>query len=890
MIVAGGSMDMSACDGKPKLEWDLSQPFLYDLNDPDSQFVMFDRRLEGCAVLPFNKPMSEEGGSATVMGRPIPARVCAFTVGGESMWWLAIRLCGVLYEHGQTVHVRISGFRDAEGRVMEPVTLVVQTGPKAEPLTRYAAHERVALEAARDGIVLMKNRRNALPLRPGTMDLFGSGMYEFRICSIGAGKITPRYAIGLLEAARREQACKPNEELCEFFRWTNAVPGEDILRRARARSDTAVMVLSRPSGESTDNSTRRGEARLTGEEEELLAALRGHFDKLVVILNVGYPIDLGFAERYDVDALVYNGFGGMLAGPALMDVLTGRVDPSGRLPDTWPAHYESSPASRNFYNSADGRPRIPTDGEVWLNTVYEEDIYVGYRYFETFPQADHRGYPFGHGLSYTRFERTGERMSFDGQTLYVAATVKNIGDVPGREVLQLYLAKPDGAMEQPARELVAFEKTALLPAGGSCEVALSVPLSRMTSYDASRSAFVALSGEYEVYLGGSVREAVKIGRFYLPADRVVRRVKARMRPNVSFTRFSRRDPDGTYPSGELSGVAENVCVLVPKRGEAESFVHPILPNTGRRLTFADVLRDEGLLPEFVGGMDVKTLSRLSVCAGHGWRVEARGEAGRLFRVRGLGLPEMIAADGNSGVNLHDANIGMPSGVTLAASFDKDLMERVGRVIGEEARALGVHLILAPGMNLHRNGLNGRQPEYFSEDPYLAGTMAGVYCRGLESTGVGGCYKHLIANNAESGRKRNQSIISERAIRELYFRAFAYALEIHEPVSVMTAYNAVNGCFTSCDPELIQGMLFEECGFSGFVMTDWNSYDSADVAEMAAAGNCWITPGSEDDTYAGKIEAAVADGRLDLGQLQENVLRLVRAMVRLERGRRSDAAI
>ena len=247
---------------------------------------------------------------------------------------------------------------------------------------------------------------------------------------------------------------------------------------------------------------------------------------------------------------------------------------------------------------------------------------------------------------------------------------------------------------------------------------------------------------------------------------------------------------------------------------------------------------------------------------------------------------MIVTDGNSGVNLKEGNIGMPSGVTLASSFDKKLMEKVGRVIGEEARELGVQLILAPGMNLHRNPLCGRHPEYFSEDPYLAGVMAGSFCRGLESAGVGGCYKHFLANNAETGRKRNQSILSVRAIRELYFRAFEYALEIHEPVSVMTSYNAVNGLFTSCDPELIEGLLFDECGFEGFVMTDWNSYDSADVAEMAAAGNSWITPGSEDDTYVREIEAAVRDLRLPLGQLQENVLRLMRGLIKLERLRQN----
>ena len=865
----------------PRLQWNLSQPYIYDFNDPDSQFVMFDRRLEGCAVLPFSKPMTEEGGSATVGGRLIPARVCSFTVEGKPMCWLALRLSGLLREYGQTAEIQISGYQDTEGSVMEPVTLTVKAREKASPLPRYAEHERIALEAARDGIVLMKNERDTLPLRPGNVNLFGSGMYSFRLSAVGAGKITPRYAVGLFEAARGESEYKLNEELCEYFRWTDAVPPTELLARARERSDTAVLVLSRPSGENTDNSVCPGQARLTDDEEALLASLRQGFEKLVVILNVGYPMELDFVEKYGVDALLYCGFGGMLGGRALVDVLTGRVNPSGRLTDTWPVRY-TDPVSRNFYTSGNGHPRIPSDSEVWLNTVYEEDIYVGYRYFETFPQAPKDGFPFGHGLSYTRFERKCKELAFDGNTLRLCVSVTNAGKVPGREVLELYLSKPNGVLEQPVRELAAFEKTKLLSPGEGESVTLTVPLSHMASFDEARSAFVVCGGEYGVYLGGSVREAVKIGSFTVPTDITVREVKARMYPNIPFTRLSRRDAENTYPIGKLSGVAENVYGIEPKRREAERFTHPVLPWSDRRLTFADVLADESLLSEFVAGLDVHTLSRLQICAGHGWRMDARGGAGRLYRAAGLDLPEMTVADGNSGVNLKEGNIGMPSGVTLASSFDKRLMEKVGRVIGEEARELGVQLILAPGMNLHRSPLCGRHPEYFSEDPYLAGVMAGSFCRGLESAGVGGCYKHFLANNAETGRKRNQSVLSVRAIRELYFRAFEYALEIHEPASVMTSYNAVNGLFTSCDPELVEGLLFVDCGFEGFVMTDWNSYDSADVAEMAAAGISWITPGSDDDTYVREIEAAVNDGRLPLGQLQENVLRLLRGLIKLER--------
>ena len=372
---------------------------------------------------------------------------------------------------------------------------------------------------------------------------------------------------------------------------------------------------------------------------------------------------------------------------------------------------------------------------------------------------------------------------------------------------------------------------------------------------------------------------MEVGQFCLQEKRLVKQVKNRMRLNMQLECMKQ---GSGMPKGAYSGILPEATGISPDRADLEQFAHPELPKSKEKLTFRDVLADETLLAQFVGNMDVKTLARIAVCASNGWGVEGRGEAGRLYLPEGLELPEFVVADGNSGVNLRTRNIGMPSGTTLCASFDKALMEQVGRVIGEEAKLLGIHLILAPGMNLQRNPLNGRHPEYFSEDPYLAGAMAGHYCKGLESAGVGGCYKHLIANNAESGRKRNQSIISERAIRELYFRAFQYALEVHEPVSVMTAYNAVNGVFTSCDPELIQGLLYEECGFRGFVMTDWTSYDSADVAQMVMAGNAWITPGSSDDTYTSQIEAAVADGKLPLAQLQDNVLRIIGVLVKLNK--------
>lgn len=866
----------------PVLLYDPGQPVHYDFNEPDPQEAMFNPALMGSVRLPFTKPMEPDGGYALIDGLPAACSVETLKLMGQQTWWLALKPGGRLCEYGKISTVQISGFRDKDGNVMVPAEFQIATPSKVDPDPADWEREKIALQAAQDGIVLMKNDNGALPLAPGGLNLCGTGAFVFRMSAVGAGKTYPRYSVGLVEAARKETEYPLNEELLACFAGGKDVtPDQETLAHARSCSRTAVMVISRASGENMDNSTQKGEHRLSDDEEGLLHILRAGFDKLVVVLNVGYPIDLAFVDICGVDALVYCGFGGMFGGQALMDVLTGRVNPSGRLPDTWAQTYDSIPASRNFYDCGTAGARIGADdGEVWIDTVYEEDLYVGYRYFETFPNADRRGYPFGHGLSYTTFERQCLSCEYAGGNLTVHVEVRNTGPVPGREVVQLYLSKPQGVLEQPARELIGLGKTALLEPGQSQHIAITVPDSRMTSFDPEQSAYVLVPGEYGVYLGGSVRDAGRVGAFRKASMEIVRKAPHRMQPGVPINVLTQRA--GNWPEGCCSGVKPNARGIEPKRKHLEQFDHPILPRTGRTLTFKDVMADESLLPEFVGNLNVETLARVSVCASDGWGMEGRGEAGWLFRPDGLELPEFVVADGNSGVNLRTRNIGVPSGATLCASFDPKLMEQVGRAIGEEAKSLGIHLILAPGMNLHRNPLNGRQAEYFSEDPYLAGTMAGWYCKGLESTGVGGCYKHFIANNAESSRKRNQSIISERAIRELYFKAFEYALEEHRPVSIMTAYNAVNGVFTSCDPELLQGLLFQECEFNGFVMTDWCSYDSADVVDMARAGMCWITPGSKDTAFTAPLVAAVQDGRLPLGQLQENVLRLLRVLVKLNR--------
>lgn len=852
-------------------------PLVYDFHDIDGLYFMLDRKLSGCLILMWAKPMDTSvTGTVTLDGKPIEGSVLQPMAVMGGMWILGVPLRGRVTEYGREYALHVEGYRDQDGNIMNPQDFTVTSAERAAPDPAHADTEAVALQAAREGIVLMRSENGALPLKPGTLNLFGKAVHEFRTTAVGAGKINPRYSVNFIEAVDSRDGYQLNREIISFYGMgRDELPGREALDRAKGLSDTAIVFISRPAGENMDSGSAKGEYYLDIGEDALIQQLTSEFTHVIAVLNVGYPIDVSWAERYGVDALVYNGLGGMLAGPALLDVLTGVENPSGKLPDTWAADYRDIPASRNFYD-CNGRPRLGADATEYVDTVYEEDIYVGYRYFSTFGKRP--AYPFGFGLSYTDFVVEPDNLRWDGESLTMKVYVKNMGKLPGREVVQIYVGKPDTELEKPERELVWFGKTGLLAPGDVVGLEVNVPKHHLQAYSEELAAYVLDPGEYRVYVGNSSL-APGCGSFRMERREILKQAKNRMTPGVDFPRLSKHNPEGTFPKGQLSGVVDGKTTFQPYAGRGEYPAEFIGKAHDTPLTFADVRRDPGLAEDFTSQLTVEELARISVCASAGWGMEGVGEAGSVFSPEGYELPRFPVADGNSGVNLNIRNIGMPSGATLCASFNQELCREVGRAIGLEAKELGIPMILAPALNLHRNPLNGRQPEYFSEDPYLAGIMAGVYAQGLESTGTASCMKHFIANNAESSRKRNQSVISERAIRELYLRAFEYAMEVHMPASVMTAYNAVNGCPTAADPDLLLGILREELGFEGFIMTDWTTYDTVDVAAMAQAGNCWITPGSLDDAYIAPIVEGVKSGRVELARLQCNVASLLRTIAR-----------
>ena len=702
-------------------------------------------------------------------------------------------------------------------------------------------HEAVAYRAAAEGIVLLKNN-GILPLKAETeIHVYGTVGVGFLDDAGGAGKTNPSYRITLLDAIIKNDAL--------------------IHKRENEPADIAIYVLSRASAENRENTSKKGEYYLTDEEDDLLIRLKKTHKHLIVILNVGYPMDVRFAEKYDVDALLYNGFGGMMAGQALYDVLCGIVNPSGKLPDTWAKKYDDIPASRNFYDAVD-KPAIDSDTDIYVDTVYEEGIYVGYRYFSSFGVQP--AYPFGYGLSYSDFEILSTEPHFEEGILTFSVCVKNDSVHAGKEVVQIYVRKPETLCETPERELVWFEKTKELAPGKSQNFEVEIPAKHMVVYDEKRAAYVMPQGVYRVFVGNSSL-AEEIGHFDA-VETLIKQTSHLMLPVEAPEELSKYK-ENSYPKGLRSG-AKTTKGFYPigKRRSYEVKPQDRLCQTGQ---------EDAEIKAIVEQMSVNELARLLVCDG----TRKTGIVGVLKKIKGYDLPEFLVADGNCGINIHTPNIGMPSSATMAASFNKLLMEEIGCAIAEEAKGFGIPMILAPGMNLHRNPLNGRQPEYFSEDPYLSGIMAGHYTLGMEEAGVAACMKHLAANNCETSRKRNQSIISERALRELYLRNFQFAMEVHEPAAIMTAYNAINGKHTATDAELIQGFLREEMGFTGFVMTDWDSYHTMDVVDAVAAGNCWMTPGTMDDKYVRPIIKGVKRGRIPIERLRENAFYMLKTIKR-----------
>lgn len=744
--------------------------------------------------------------------------------------------------------------------------------------------------AVSGGIVMLKND-GALPLKQGgTAAVFGRIQLHYYKSGTGSGgMVNVSKVIGITDGLL-DAGYKLDEQLLNAYReWDEQNPfdygegwgGEpwsqkempltdELVGGAASRADAAIVIIGRTAGEEMDNKLEKGAFLLSDLEEDMLRRVTSAFDKTVVLLNTGGLIDMSFMDRYPVSAVMYVWQGGMVGGAGTAAVLTGEVSPSGKLPDTIAYEISDYPSDK-FFGSGD-------------MDCYGEDIYVGYRYFETFAK-DRVRFPFGFGMSYTSFDITASDFKLDGNKVTGSVNVKNTGSTPGREVVQIYCSAPQGKLGKPARVLCGFDKTRTLQPGESQTLSFEIPLESVASYDDSgvtghKSAWILEQGGYVFYAGADVRSASEAYSLTLP-ETVVRQCKSALGP---LTAFKRMVNSGGKPEFED----------VPLTGEAFPHDHAKLPaeipQTGDRgIRLADVVNGKNTLEEFTAQLTDYDLSCIIRGEGMGSPKVTAGTAAAFGGVSdtltALGIPCACCDDGPSGMRLDCGTkaFSLPNGTLLSSTFDRPLMTELFTFMGLEMHTNQVDCLLGPGMNIHRHPLNGRNFEYFSEDPYLTGEMASAELAGLHSTGAEGTIKHFCGNNRETRRHFLDSVISERALREIYLRGFENAVKKGGAKSVMTTYGQVNGVWTAGNYDLVTGILRDDWGFDGFTMTDWwaninrrgKAPDKSDFAAMAMAQNDVYMVTADGAACNDNTLDSLNSGELTRGELQRNAMNILR---------------
>lgn len=768
---------------------------------------------------------------------------------------------------------------------------------------------KTAAQVVSEGIVMLKNEHQALPLKPHEeIALFGRIQFHYYKSGTGSGGMVNVSKLTNIVDGLQESGIKLNQELLDVYhKWDNEnpfdlgdgwgkepwsqkeMPLEDSLAaRAAKRCQTAIAVIGRTAGEEQDNSLTEGSFLLSSDEKQMLTTIRRHFSKMIVLLNVGNIIDMNELLEIAPDAILYVWQGGMTGGTGTADVLTGKISPCGKLTDTIAKHVEDYPSAPYF-----GDP---------VRNFYSEDIYVGYRYFETFA-PDKVLYPFGFGLSYTTFQiKTNDIMELSDKWDFII-TVTNTGSCSGKEVVQIYCEAPQGKLGKPVRVLCGYEKTNTLSPGESQTVTISVSKTQTASYDDSgisghAHCFILEEGDYHFYVGTDVRHAVKTYTCTQNGTLVISSHQQALAPVEAFERIKPvLSTDGYEPQMEpvpLSEVDETKRRLenLPKE----------IPFTGdREIRLCDVRKGTHTMEEFIAQMTDYDLA--CVIRGEGMnspRVTAGTASafgGVSQELEALGVPCGCCDDGPSGMRLDCGTkaFSLPNGTMMACTFNRTLLTELFALTGLEMIANKVDCLLGPGMNIHRHPLNGRNFEYFSEDPYLTGTIASAQLHGLHQSGVTGTIKHFCGNNQETNRHDTNGVISERALREIYLKGFEIAVKEGHADSVMTTYGPINGVWTAGSFDLTTQILRNDWGFTGFTMTDWwaninrrgQAVDKSDFAAMAIAQNdvymvCAI--GAENDD---NILASLENGTLQRSELQRNAANICRflmntqAMARLE---------
>ena len=748
-------------------------------------------------------------------------------------------------------------------------------GKEGRRVTGSREHIELSRRAASEGMVLLKNQGDLLPFHTGQkLAVFGKACVDYVKGGGGSGDVTVAYTRNLMEGLK----IKEQEGKVEVF-WPAAryyekeirdqyaqgyCPGmtvepevpEELLTQAKAFTDTAIITICRYSGEGWDRKSiadkafaggdqslaqlsakifENGDFCLTEAEKKMVEKVKTAFPHVAVVLNVGGMLDTScFKEDEKISAVLLAWQGGIEGGLAAADILCGDVNPSGKLTDTFAGTLEDYPSSESFHESLD-----------YVN--YEEDVYVGYRYFESFPQAKEKViYPFGYGLSYTTFEISVKDLKVEKDKVSVKAEVTNLGKRAGKEVVQVYYSAPQGKLGKPALELGAFEKSRLLAPGESQTMLLEFPVSSMGSFDdmgkISRSAYVLEAGNYSFYVGNSAENLEKWGEPWNPGeDRIICQLTSKAAP---YHLPKRLTGDGSYemlPEREQEkeplGLPEQDMDLLEGMEPADRGYSQMLRKemkTSKKHQLKEVAEGKLGLEEFMEQLSDRDLAELLGGQPNTGVANTYG----MGNLRDYGVPNVMTADGPAGLRIqpqcHVYTTAWPCATMLACTWNTRLVEEIGAAGASEVKENNIGIWLTPAMNIHRSPLCGRNFEYYSEDPLVAGKMGAAMVRGIQSQHVAASVKHFACNNKESNRKDSDSRVSERALREIYLKGFEIVVKESDPWTIMSSYNLINGHRASENKDLLTGILRDEWGFKGIVTTDW--WTRGEHYKEAKAGN------------------------------------------------------
>ncbi len=776
-------------------------------------------------------------------------------------------------------------------------------GADGRRVTASKEHITLSKKAAGEGMVLLKNINDSLPLKPDeTVALFGKASIEYIKGGGGSGDVHCPYIKNIYEGfcdKEKDKMISVYHPLSLFYKKyvetesVNVLTPEQINARwdivnnmdfcterddmtydtfaamhvkeaevsaamiedAAKNATTAIITISRFSAEGVDRRPIPGDYYLSELEKGLIDSCCNLFNKVIIVINSGATIDCEyFAENDKISAVLFGWQGGMEGGSAIADILCGCINPSGKLTDTIAKSYDYFPSKDDFW-------------ECFDHVDYTDDIYVGYRYFETIPGASENvRYPFGFGLSYTSFSLSDIVCFSQAEKIHICVNVRNTGNVSGKEVVQVYHSAPQGKLGKPSKVLSAFKKTKLLNPGESETVFLSFEINSMSSYDdlgkISKAAYVLEKGKYHFYIGNSLRNTTKASYVFEVTDDIVTeqltnkcipyKLKRRMLSDGSFEELNICEPSFYYGiNTPINATAPETPVMFDKVNSTIS-----LDDFIKQLTLEE-------LAYLVGGQAPTGVANT-------------GCFGGLSR---LGIPAVPTADGPAGLRLEPATgiptTAWPCATLLACTWNLPLIEAVGAAGGAELRENNLGVWLAPALNIHRDPLCGRNFEYYSEDPLVAGKCAAAATKGIQSQKVAVSIKHFACNNKEANRFASDSRLSERALREIYLKGFEICVMEADPYTLMSSYNLINGLHTSESYELLTDILRNEWGFKGMVVTDWG-VKNRPVIEVKAGNDMKMHCG-----YPDVLLQACKNGELTRTDLEVCVRRILDMFLKLD---------